>query len=324
MFQACHLVFNFTTADACGQNMATSCTWAALPWILKRAKEQLPGIEIQNAYVEANASSDKKPGAHSMLFSRGTAVQVKTILPEKVMNKYLQVTSEDYLRFVHYIRRISHRNSLVGGGLHINPGNVLTALFMALGQDVACVGESITGSTFDVEKHQGEGGGVEVSLTFPSMLVGSVGGGTALTTQREGLEMIGCYGHGKIRKLAEVCAGFAMALDISSTTAVVAGKFASGHDKLGRNRPEEDAKSVQSKNKNAGKEVKSDAKVQMKTPEVSILKSAIEVAPLKFKSPEIKSTKKKIRPDDTEPYEYFHQAVYANLVLGEDMASLDA
>ena len=238
MFQAVHIVFQYSTADACGQNVATVCSWAAMSWIMENISKQLPNVGVEHAWVEANATMDKKPGALNVLTTRGMATQAKCIIPEKALNKYLQVTAEDYLIFTHYSKRMTLKNSM-GGGWHINPGNTLTAIFMATGQDVACVSDSIAGVDFDVVKHEGEGGGVEASITFPSLLVGSVGGGTALPTQQEGLAMIGCQGHGKVRKLAEIVASFALALDISTTTAIVAGKFATGHDKLGRNRPEE-------------------------------------------------------------------------------------
>ena len=236
MFQAVHIVFQYNTADACGQNVATVCSWAAMSWIMKHISNEIPDVSIEHAWVEANATMDKKPGALNILTTRGMATQAKCVIPEKALNKHLGVTSEDYLTFLHYAKRMTFKNTS-GGGLHINPGNTLAAIFMATGQDVACVSDSIAGVQYDVVKHEGEGGGIEASITFPSLLVGSVGGGTALPTQQEGLAMIGCQGDGKVRKLAEIVASFALALDLSSTTAVVAGKFATGHDKLGRNRP---------------------------------------------------------------------------------------
>ena len=231
-------MFQYSTADACGQNIATVCTWAAMSWIMKHIGNEIPGVGVQHAWIEANATMDKKPGALNILTGRGMATQAKCTLPEKTLNKYLHVTSGEYLSFAHYSKRMTLRNTS-GGGWHINPGNTLTAIFMATGQDVAAVSDSIAGVEFDVVKHDGEGGGIEASITFPSLLVGSVGGGTALPTQQEGLAMLGCQGHGKVRKLAEIVASFALALDISTTTAVVAGKFATGHDTLGRNRPGE-------------------------------------------------------------------------------------
>ena len=227
----------YSTADACGQNLATVCSWAAMSWIMEHLGREVPSVSVQHAWVDANATMDKKPGALNILTTRGMATQAKCIIPEEALNRCLQVTSQDYLTFSHYCSRMSIRNSS-GGGMTINPGNVLTAIFMATGQDVACVSDSIAGVNYDVVKHEGEEGGIEASITFPSLLVGSVGGGTALPTQQEGLAMIGCQGHGKVRKLAEIIASFALALELSTSTAVVAGKFATGHDKLGRNRPE--------------------------------------------------------------------------------------
>ena len=238
MFQAVHIVLQYSTADVCGQNMATVCSWAVMSWIEKQIGNEVPDVCIEHAWVEGNVTMDKKPGSLNFLTTRGMATQAKRIIPENVLNKYLQVASEDYLTFTHYAKRITYKNN-AGGGYHINPGNTLAAIYLATGQDVACVSDSIARVQNDMVKHHGEGGGIEASITFPSLLVGSVGGGTALPTQQEGLAMLGCQGDGKARKLAEIVASFALALDISSSTAICAGKFATGHDKLGRNRPVE-------------------------------------------------------------------------------------
>ena len=124
-----------------------------------------------------------------------------------------------------------------GGGLHMSPGNVLTALFIATGQDPACVTDCVYGSNLDFQRNIGEEGGVTVSLSLEGLLVGTVGGGTALPTQSECLEMLHCNGAGNVRKFAEIANAFALALDLSTFSAVIAGKFATGHNKLGRNRP---------------------------------------------------------------------------------------
>ena len=75
------------------------------------------------------------------------------------------------------------------------------------------------------------------SLTLPSLIVATYGGGTGLATQRQCLEMLGCYGHGKANKLAEICAAVALAGDISLASAVIHGDWVSSHERLGRNRP---------------------------------------------------------------------------------------
>ena len=75
-----------------------------------------------------------------------------------------------------------------------------------------------------------------ISITIPSLIVASYGGGTGLATQRECLEILGCYGKGKVKKLAEIVAGVALAGEISLASAISSLDWVSSHEKYGRNR----------------------------------------------------------------------------------------
>ena len=75
--------------------------------------------------------------------------------------------------------------------------------------------------------------------TLAGLIVGTYGGGTALPTQRECLELLGCYGKGKAHKLAEICAGTTLAGEISLASAVLARNWVNGRERLGRNREAE-------------------------------------------------------------------------------------
>jgi hydroxymethylglutaryl-CoA reductase (NADPH) len=79
-------------------------------------------------------------------------------------------------------------------------------------------------------------GGLYVSVTLPSLVVGTVGGGTSLPTQRECLELLDCYGAGKARKFAEICGAVVIAGEISIAAAISAGHFSAAHEKFGRKR----------------------------------------------------------------------------------------
>jgi hydroxymethylglutaryl-CoA reductase (NADPH) len=74
------------------------------------------------------------------------------------------------------------------------------------------------------------------SVTLTSLIVATYGGGTGLPTQRECLELLGCYGKGKVRKFAEICAATVLAGDTSLTAAILAGHWVTSHERLGRNR----------------------------------------------------------------------------------------
>ena len=112
--------------------------------------------------------------------------------------------------------------------------NGLAALFIATGQDVANVAESHAAITYTQLLENGD---YYWSVTLTSLIVGTYGGGTGLATQRECLELLGCYGTGKADKFAEICAATVLAGDISLSSAIVAGDWVSSHDQLGRNRP---------------------------------------------------------------------------------------
>jgi hydroxymethylglutaryl-CoA reductase (NADPH) len=111
--------------------------------------------------------------------------------------------------------------------------NGLTAIFIATGQDVANVSESHAGVTYTQLLENGD---YYWSTTLTSLIVATYGGGTGLPTQRECLELLGCYGAGKVRKLAEICAATVLAGDVSLTSAILAGDWVTSHDALGRNR----------------------------------------------------------------------------------------
>ena len=116
----------------------------------------------------------------------------------------------------------------------LHAANGLTAMFLATGQDVANVAESHAGITYTQLLANGD---YYWSITLPALIVGTYGGGTGLATQRECLELLGCYGSGNVYKFAEICAAVVLAGDTSLSGAVLAGDWVKSHDQLGRNRP---------------------------------------------------------------------------------------
>jgi hydroxymethylglutaryl-CoA reductase (NADPH) len=112
--------------------------------------------------------------------------------------------------------------------------NGIAAMFIATGQDVANVAESHAGITYAQLLDNGD---YYWSVTLPSLIVASYGGGTGLPTQRECLELLGCYGQGNSDRLAEIVGAVVLAGDVSLGSAVLAGDWVTSHDRLGRNRP---------------------------------------------------------------------------------------
>jgi hydroxymethylglutaryl-CoA reductase (NADPH) len=106
-------------------------------------------------------------------------------------------------------------------------------MFIATGQDVANVAESSAGVVYAELTPEKD---LYISLTIPSLIVATYGGGTGLATQRECLEIMGCYGKGKVNKLAEIITAVALAGEISLASAISSSDWVSSHEKYGRNR----------------------------------------------------------------------------------------
>ena len=218
------LVFEFTTGDAAGQNMVTICTGHICRFILETC-----GETVTEFYVESNASGDKKANHQSFQHVRGRKVCVEVTLPRAVVAAVLKSTPENMERF----GRAAAYGSLKTGtlGVQAHCANGLAALFIACGQDAACVAEAAVG----IVRMEVDGAGdLYVSGTFPNLIVGSVGGGTRLGTQRECLELMGCFGPGKANRLAEITAGVCLAGELSILAALAEGHFVRAHAALGR------------------------------------------------------------------------------------------
>ncbi|MEM8771878.1 MAG: hydroxymethylglutaryl-CoA reductase [Pseudomonadota bacterium] len=223
---SCFLRFNYTTGDAAGQNMSGKATLAACQWIASNYPDEAPFT------LSGAIDTDKKHSHMNFMHSRGARVVAEATIPNELMKAHMGADNEALFR----ARLISMAGGMLAGttnnGMH--SANGLTALFIATGQDVANIAESHAAQTF-VEMHQN--GDYYWSITIPSLIVATYGGGTGLPTQRECLEMLDCYGQGKVEKFAEICASVVLAGEVSLGAAVVAGDWVEAHDKLGRNRP---------------------------------------------------------------------------------------
>jgi NADP-dependent 3-hydroxy-3-methylglutaryl-CoA reductase len=227
-----HVVFVYETGDAAGQNMTTTCTWKACQWMMSQMKHY-DEISFDNFIIEANMSGDKKVNYNSFISGRGTRVLAEAFLSEEMLQAVLKVDSKQLLTSHHGFVAGSIQVGMVG--YNINVANVVGAMFTACGQDIACVHESSL-----AQLHlEGVDGGVYTSMLMPSLIVGTVGGGTHVANQKDLLDLIGCAGAGKSRRLAEIIAGYCLALDLSTLSAIASGQFATAHEKMGRNRPVE-------------------------------------------------------------------------------------
>lgn len=218
------LTFEYHTGDAAGQNMVTICTDAICYYIIENAP-----IKPEFWSLESNYSGDKKATSLSFTNVRGKKVTTEIILPKKIVEEVLKTTPEIMAEYWRSSTMGVIQSGAIGAQGHY--ANGLTALFIATGQDVACVAEAATGITRIESRKDGS---LYASVTLPNLIVGTIGGGTLLPTQRECLELMGCYGEGNARKFAEICGAVVLAGELSIAAALSAGHFSSAHQKLGR------------------------------------------------------------------------------------------
>jgi hydroxymethylglutaryl-CoA reductase (NADPH) len=218
--------FRFHTGDAQGMNLAVQATDRACRWIVAHTPARR--YSIFSGY-------DSEKRASGALFSggKGKRVSAGARIPEALLSSYLHVTP----RALCEMWRRTVLGHLEAGSIGYNGhyANGLTALFIACGQDVANVANSAVGITSFAVTEEGD---VDVSVTLPSLSIATVGGGTALGTSRECLEMLGCFGTGGAPKLAEIVAATLLAGELSMGAALAAGEHVAAHETYGRNRPE--------------------------------------------------------------------------------------
>ncbi len=220
-----YLRFNYTTGDAAGQNMVGRATFAACSWIL----DHYQGVE--HFYLESNLATDKKASQVNIMRTRGKRVTAEITIPRDVLIQHMRVEPEALA--YHY--GIANIGAILSGannnGAH--SANGITAMFIATGQDVANVSESSAGILYaDLTPNRD----LYISMTIPSLIIATYGGGTGLATQQECLAMLGCTGKGKVNKLAEIIAGVVLAGEISLGSAISSSDWVSSHEKYGRNR----------------------------------------------------------------------------------------
>lgn len=219
--------FNYTTGDAAGQNLSGKATSAACDWILAN----YDGDEIEHFQLESAFATDKKTSQVNMLNTRGKRVVAEATIPNDFVNEVMRSNTAQLFK----ARQVANLGGFMSGvnnnGSH--SANGITAIFIATGQDVANVAES---SAAFVYTELLDNGDYYYSVTIPSLIVATFGGGTHLPTQRECLELLGCAGAGKVSKLAEIIAATVLCGELSLGSAVVAEEWVSAHDIYGRNR----------------------------------------------------------------------------------------
>ncbi|GAB7015433.1 hydroxymethylglutaryl-CoA reductase (NADPH) [Methanogenium cariaci] len=219
--------FEFFTGDAMGMNMVTIGSEKAAEVIAAETGVRLVALS-------GNLCTDKKPSAANVVMGRGKTVAAGVFLSDAMVKEVFKTDTKS-------LTEVNTRKNLVGSaragslGFNAHAANVIAAIFLACGQDPAHVVEGSNAIT-TVDPVDG---GVYVSVTLPSLQVGTVGGGTAIETQQACLQMLGVAGGGdpagaNAKAFAEIIAAGVLAGELSLLGALAAGHLARAHKQLGR------------------------------------------------------------------------------------------
>ena len=219
------LICRYETGDAGGQNMVTVATQALVDHVTAHAP-----TPPRYAFVEANFSGDKKASYLGLSRGRGRKVSASVTIPNDTLRRHLRVEPDALAAY----GRVAALGATMSGqlGAQAHYANALAALYIATGQDAACVAESAVGFT-RMEPRENE---TFFSVTMPNVIVGTVGGGTGLPSQNAALRLMGLAGSGHAPALAEVTAATCLCGEISIIAAIAAGHFTRAHEKLARHR----------------------------------------------------------------------------------------
>jgi len=221
-----YLDLRFGTGGVAAQDEVTFATEALCRHLLAHAP-----VRPRQHFMAANHGGDKQTCARSLSAVHGKRVAAEVTLPAALVQRRLQVDAQSLCDY--------WRMAAIGGvlpgtiGVRGHYANGLAALYLACGQDVACVAESAIGVTLLELDARGD---LYAAVTLPDIIVGTVGGGAGLPSQRACLELLGLAGPGHANALAEVCAALALAGELSIIGSICAHEFAAAHGSLARGR----------------------------------------------------------------------------------------
>jgi hydroxymethylglutaryl-CoA reductase (NADPH) len=206
----CHVLWQWTTGDAVGPNMMTRNSYALnMGYVMQRAP-----VKPERAILEANMGGDKKPSAEFFQSGHGKTVLAEAFLSDEQIRRVLRTTAED----LEALSWAGTHGSVASGmqSVAFTPASAVAAVFAATGQDLGMVGTSSMahGTARRVE------GGLQATIRFGGLEVGTVGGGTTLPSARDWLESIDCAGAGKVYRFAQIIAAAALCLEISASSAM--------------------------------------------------------------------------------------------------------
>lgn len=222
------LRFAYDTKDAMGMNMVTIATEAVMNMVEGRFDARL-------VTVSSNMCTDKKPAAINIIEGRGRTTVAELTIPRDIVASKLKTTPEMVCE-VNYRKNFLGSARAVSFGFNAHIANIIAATFLACGQDPAHV---VEGSNAITSAEMTDNGDLQFSVSFPSLPIGTVGGGTGVCTQSECLSMLGVKGGGdppgsNARKLAEIIASAALAGELSLLGAQASRDLGKAHARYGR------------------------------------------------------------------------------------------
>ena len=206
----CHVLWQWTTGDAVGPNMMTRNSYALnMAYVMQRAP-----VKPERALLEANMGGDKKPSAEYFQSGHGKTVLAEAFLTDEQIRRVLRTTAAD----LEALSWAGTHGSVASGmqSVAFTPASAIAAIFAATGQDLGMVGTSSMahGTARRVE------GGLQATIRFGGLEVGTVGGGTTLPSARDWLASIGCAGPGRVYRFAQIVAAAALCLEVSASAAM--------------------------------------------------------------------------------------------------------
>ncbi|KAM7523932.1 hypothetical protein LguiA_013834 [Lonicera macranthoides] len=227
-----YIRFSCSTGDAMGMNMVSKGVQNVLDFL----QDDFPDMDVMG--ISGNFCSDKKPAAVNWIEGRGKSVVCEAIISEDVVKKVLK-TNVAALVELNMLKNLAG-SAIAGalGGFNAHASNIVSAVYIATGQDPA---QNIESShCITMMEAVNDGKDLHVSVTMPSIEVGTVGGGTQLASQSACLNLLGVKGASKekpgsnARLLATIVAGSVLAGELSLMSALAAGQLVKSHMKYNR------------------------------------------------------------------------------------------
>ncbi len=215
--RGCHVLYRFTTGDACGPNLMTRNAQALnTHYVLERFPAET-GVEIGRRVLEANMGGDKKPSHQYFHEGHGKTVIAEARLEGRVLRRFLKCSAEDVAALEQIGLHGSHASGMQSAAF--TPASAIAAIFAATGQDLGMVGtSSMAHTTAELDGPDA----VYLSIRLSGLEVGTVGGGTGLPHPQAWLSLMGCSGPGTVYRFAQIVAAATFCLEVSAAASMAA------------------------------------------------------------------------------------------------------